>query len=113
MNLAWGSWFYGLMAGGIGGGASAVSAGLIAGGIDQHFAFGSSNSFRLMMWMFVMSFVKDAMLYLKQNPLPAVKTVTTVGVVERLQNPTRVVTTTIEKTEVEPASTDGGGKHDA
>lgn len=101
-TLDWGNWLYGLFAGGIGGGATAVYGAFAASAIDAHFAFGTANSMKLMAMMFAMSFLKDAALYLKQNPLPAIRTVTTVETVERTRNPPATVTTTVEKTEISP-----------
>ena len=102
-NLDWGSWLYGLFAGGIGGGATAVYGAMAASMIDStHFAFGSPSSFKLMGMMFAMSFLKDAALYLKQKPLPDVKTVTTTETVERTTHPPATVTTTVEETKVTP-----------
>ena len=103
-NLDWGNWIYGLFAGGIGGGASAVSGAFAASAIDStHFGFGSTASWKLMGLMFLMNFMKDGFLYLKQNPLPTVKTVTKVETVERQQHPPAVVTTTVEETKVTKA----------
>lgn len=47
-TLDWGNWLYGLFAGGIGGGATAVYGAFAASAIDAHFAFGTPNSFKLM-----------------------------------------------------------------
>lgn len=104
-SLDWGNWIYGLLWGSIGGGANAVSGAMAASMVDsKDFAFGSAQSLKLMGAIFLFTFVKDAALYLKQNPLPAIKTVTTVETVERKQHPPAVVTTTVEKTEISNSS---------
>lgn len=91
-TLDWGNWLYGLLTGCISGGASAVYTAILAGAIDSHFAVGNANSFKLMGGIFAMSFIKDAALYLKQNPLPKMHMVA-VETVERTA-PNTVVTTT-------------------
>jgi hypothetical protein len=73
-NMDWGNWLYGLFAGAIGGGASAVTVALSASAIDPHFAVGTPNSLKLMGLTFAISAAKDAFLYLKQNPLPKLRT---------------------------------------
>jgi hypothetical protein len=103
-NLDWGNWLYGLFAGGIGGGATAITGGIAAGAIDSHFSMGTSNSFKLMGLMFVLSFIKDVALYLSQSPLPKVKTVTTTTKVMDQPAPGEKRVTTIEETHVEPIS---------
>lgn len=103
-SLDWSNWFYGLFAGFIGGGSAAVTGALAASAIDsKDFGFGSSQSFKLMGAMFLMSAIKDTCLYLKQNPLPKIITVTTVETTEKL-TPKATVVTTVEQTKVEPVS---------
>ncbi len=103
-NLDWGNWIYGLLWGSIGGGANAVSGAMAASMVDSaDFSFGGTRSLKLMGAIFLFTFVKDAAFYLKQNPLPAIKTVTTVETVKRTAYPPATVTTTIEKTEIAPA----------
>jgi hypothetical protein len=103
-DLDWGSWLYGIFAGGIGGGATAVYGAIAASMIDsKHFGFGSAASFKLAGMMFGMSFVKDAALYLKQNPLPAVKRETTVS--SARSTPAGTVITTVKETEMVQAET--------
>lgn len=98
-ELDWSGWAYGLMAGSIGGGATAVYGALAVAMIDSRdFSVGSAKSFKLMGLMFAMSFIKDAALYLKQNPLPTVKVVKRVETVAHQENPATTVTTTIEQT---------------
>lgn len=106
LNMDWGSWLYGLFAGGIGGGAAAVYGAMIASAVSKDLAFGSAASFKFMGLMFAMSFVKDAALYLKQKPLPDVVRETTTETVARQQYPPAVVTTTVKETEVVAAPKD-------
>lgn len=107
-HLDWESWLYGLFAGMIGGGSTAVTGALAASAIDSRdFGFGTARSMKLMGAMFLMSAGKDMFLYLKQNPLPKVITVTTVETTEKL-TPKATVVTTIEQTKVEPVIPKGG-----
>lgn len=77
-NLDWGSWVYGLFAGFIGGGSSAVSAAVVVGIKDpKDYALGGWNSLHLMFWVFLVSGLISAFTFLKQNPLPNKITVTT------------------------------------
>lgn len=101
-NLDWENWLYGLFAGGIGGGATAITGGIAAGAIDSHFSLFSASSFKLMGLMFAMSFIKDAALYLSQSPLPKVKTVVTTTKVTDNTLPGEKRVTTVEETHVEP-----------
>lgn len=76
MKLDWAHWLYGLVSGFIGGGASAVTSGLTAIGIDpEHFNLGSSpHGLRhvgaLIGATFLVSGGISAFAYLKQSPLP-------------------------------------------
>lgn len=110
-GMDWSGWLYGLLAGAIGGGATAVYGAMAATMVDSSdFAFGSPKSLKLMGMMFAMSFIKDAALYLKQNPMPKVVTVTTVETVERQKNPPATVTTRVEETKITAESKDSGIK---
>src|SRR5271167_4427490 len=78
LKLAWGSWFYGLFAALIGGGAGAVAAGLAAMGLAPG-QFGVSgnagwSNLKLMGATFVVSGIIAAAAFLKQSPLPAIET---------------------------------------
>jgi hypothetical protein len=100
-DLDWGNWLYGLFYGSIGGGANSVSGALGAVIVDpKHFAFGSTSSFKLMGVIFLLTFMKDASLYLAQKPLPPIKTVTTTETVQQTTRPAATVTTTIEQTQM-------------
>lgn len=103
-SLDWGSWFYGLVWGSMGGGANAVSGALGAAVVDaKDFAIGSLQSFKLMGAIFAMTFLKDAALYLAQRPLPtAIETVTTVETISAQSSPPALVTTTVQTTETKP-----------
>jgi hypothetical protein len=100
-DLDWGNWLYGLFYGSIGGGANSVSGALGAVIVDpKHFAFGSAASFKLMGVIFLLTFMKDASLYLAQKPLPPIKTVTTTETVQQTTRPASTITTTIEQTQM-------------
>lgn len=103
-DLDWGSWLYGLLWGSIGGGANSVSGALAAAIVaPQQFAVGSNASFKLMGMIFLLTFLKDAALYLAQKPLPPVKTVTITETVEQQHHPEAKVTTTVEETKMTQA----------
>lgn len=100
-ELDWGNWLYGIFAGGIGGGASAISSGIGVATIDpKDFAIGSTNSVEAMAVTFAISFVLSVAFYLKQNPMPKIKTVTTVQKVELQSDPPAKVTTTVQETKI-------------
>lgn len=107
-SLDWGNWIYGLVAGFIGGGSTAVSGGLALLVIDPNdFNFSNPKLFKAMAAMFLFSGVKDMMLYLHQQPLPKIITTTTVtetSVSPGLPPGIPAVTTTkkVEQTKVEP-----------
>ncbi len=104
-DLDWGSWVYGLVWGSIGGGASAVVSGVTVSLTDpKDYAFGSGKFFTLFATVFFANAAMSMFLYLKQNPLPTVKTVTTVKTVEQQQEPKATVITTVQKTEVTPSA---------
>jgi hypothetical protein len=82
MKLNWAAWLYGLGSGFIGGGAGAFGAGF--GGLmtdPEHFnpANGPRHILVLMGYTFLFSGLITAFAYLKQSPLPAVETTTTVS----------------------------------
>jgi hypothetical protein len=102
-NLDWGSWTYGLFAGAIAGGASAVVSGVtVALNDPKDYGIGSGKFMTLVVTVFIMNAAMSMFLYLKQNPLPTVKTVTTVKTVEHQQEPATTVITTVEQTKVTP-----------
>src|SRR4051812_28333217 len=100
-NLDWGSWVYGMLWGAIGGGASAVVSGVtVALNDPKDYGIGSGKFIGLVVTVFIANAAMSMFLYLKQNPLPTMKTVTTVQTVEKQQNPPVVVTTTVQQTKV-------------
>lgn len=99
-EVDWEGWIKGLLAGCISGGANAVMLALTAPAIDPDLALGSPKALKLMGMIFVTSVLKDAMLYLRENPIPKVKTVTTVKTVEHQESPPLTVVTTVQETKV-------------
>lgn len=96
-NLDWGSWLYGLFYGAIGGGASAVVSGItVALNDPKDYGIGSGKFMGLVATVFLANAAMSMFLYLKQSPLPAVKTVTTVQTVEQSDKPTKTITTVAE-----------------
>jgi hypothetical protein len=98
-TLAWGPWLGALLKGGIGAGASSLTAMLATFTVDPNdFQPGSAKSVKVMAVCFAFSFTKAAFLYLQNNPLPQVQTVTTVETIEKQKNPPATVTTTVQET---------------
>lgn len=98
-NLDWDNWTRGLVAALVGGGSAAVVGGFAFMVTDpSHAEWG--RLFKSMMMIFGYSALKDAFLYLKQNPLPKVITVTTTETTTRQNDPPAIVTTKVEETKV-------------
>lgn len=107
-ELNWGAWLYGLFAGAIAGGASAVVSGVTVSLLDpKDYGVGSGNFFTLVGTVFITNAAMSMFLYLKQSPLPSVKTVTTVETVKQQQYPPAIVTTTVQETKIEHAPDPG------
>jgi|WetSurMetagenome_2_1015567.scaffolds.fasta_scaffold787840_2 hypothetical protein len=72
-------WIYGLLHAVIGGGASAVIAGISAGLVaPKELAFGGMGSVKLMGACFVVNALLSAFMYLKDSPVPnVIESVTT------------------------------------
>lgn len=71
-KLNWGKWLYGLGSGFIGGGAGAVTSGVIVSAMDKsgQFVLGGAESIKLMLTCFVVNGIFSAFFYLRQHPLP-------------------------------------------
>ena len=70
-KLDWQRWLYGLAAGFVGGGASAVVGGITVSAIDSdHFNFMHMKFYALIGAMFLANGLTHAFAYLKQSPLP-------------------------------------------
>jgi len=71
-------WLRGLVAAFVGGGSGSVTTGLTSMGIDpEHFNLGSGlkHTMALMAVVFVLNVMLSVFLYLKQSPLPPMKSV--------------------------------------
>lgn len=74
-NLNWGAWAYGLISGFIGGGAGAVTSGIVVSAMDKthQFALAGTKSIELMGVCFLVNGSMSGFMYLKQHPLPEEK----------------------------------------
>ena len=100
LNLDWGTWFYGLVAGFVGGGAGAVTSGFSNMLVDpEHFNIQHPRLIlEQMVAMFLISGILTGLSYLHQNPVPVeVKTTTETTVMQNF--PPAIVKTTVETTE--------------
>lgn len=98
-QLDWSKWLYGLVAGMIGGGSTAVTGAIAVSAIDSKaFELGSVHSIKLMLVMFAFSAGKDMFLFLKQHPLPEVFVSTKVETIEKVTPQITMVTTVEKKT---------------
>ncbi len=99
-KLDWDNWLYGLIAAFIGGGASAVVAGITASGLaPNELKLGTLKSFELIGMVFLFKGIIVGCAFLAQSPLPKKVTVTTVETT--VENPPKTVKTTVEETKVE------------
>jgi hypothetical protein len=100
-RLDWDNWFYGLFAGFIGGGASAVTSGVTLNLLDpKDFNLVTSKFYITVASIFVANGLLNMFMYLKQNPLPTITTVTKVQKTETGTEPP-VVVTKMEQTTTE------------
>jgi len=98
-NLDWDHWLYGLLAGFLGGGAGAVVSGVVVSVRDPaRYNFSSSGFYILVLSIFVANGLLNFFSYLHQNPLPAVRVVTTTETVNK--TPPITTTVTVQKTEM-------------
>lgn len=104
-KLDWSNWLYGLFAGFIGGGATAVVSGFVNSAMDpKDYAVGSQKFFLNIGMVFLVSGIINAAMFLKQQPLPSVTTTTTVETTKVQQFPPAIVKTTVEEKRVDPTS---------
>ena len=76
--MDWGNWAYGLFAGFIGGGASAVTSGITLNMVDsKDFNIYTHKFYTMVGAIFLVNGMMNMFMFLKQNPLPAVKTTVT------------------------------------
>jgi hypothetical protein len=96
-NMDWSNWLEGILAALIGGGSSAIVSGVTINLVDpNHFNPMHKGFYILIGAMFLSNGLLNMFAYLKQNPLPTVKTVT--DSVKRTTDPTGSVTTHTEQT---------------
>lgn len=77
-NLDWGNWIEGMLAAFIGGGATSVVGGVTASLMDpEKFNFSTGKFYGLVATMFAVNGTLGFFAYLKQNPIPKVKTTVT------------------------------------
>lgn len=103
-NLEWDGWFYGLGSAFVSGGSSAVISGFTVNMIDpSHFNVHNTSFYAVVGAMFLSNGIMGAILFLRQKPLPDMKTtVTTVKTTELKQDPPAKVETTVQQTVVQP-----------
>jgi hypothetical protein len=100
LRLNWSQWLYAVVSAFIGGGASAVSGGIVVSAYDpKDFNFGDTKIYGVMLFMFSFNGLLNAFFYLKQHPLPEVITTTTTTETSILSTrpPTTMVKTVEEK----------------
>jgi hypothetical protein len=102
-TLDWSDWLRGVISAFVGGGAGAVTSGVVVSlGDPQQYNMGTQKFYVLVGSVFLMSGMMNLMAFLRNKPMPDVKTVTTVETVEHQAHPPATVTTTVEKTEMVP-----------
>jgi hypothetical protein len=102
-RLDWSQWLYGIFAGFIGGGAGAVVSGVTVSAVDPaDFNFSTGKFYVLVLTIFTANGLLNMFAFLHQNPLPAVRTVTTIEHTEKVQElqPNGVTVTTSDKKQV-------------
>lgn len=111
LALDWGDWIYGLTAAVITGGASSVASGfsLIVVAPDQFNMVHPGLLIKSMLTMFFVNGMLAGFSFLRNKPVPTMTRETTYTIAETTQTgqPTKVVTTTQEKT-TRPADAAGG-----
>src|SRR6185295_3271511 len=103
LTLDWDNWGYGIFAGFIGGGANAVTGGVVINMVDgKDFNIYTPKFYIMVGLMFAGNGLMSMLMFLAQHPLPAVKTVTTVETTEK-HPPSTTVVTKVEETVIKPA----------
>ncbi len=106
-DLDVGDWLYGLWGAFVGGGASAVTSGIVVSLKDPtHYAPGSWDFFELVAWVFIVSGMMSAMLFLKQKPAPDRVVTTTTATAVSHPTPSTVLVETTEQIKTEVAKKD-------
>ena len=103
-KLDWGNWLYGLFAGFIGGGANAVTGGIVVSQFDPHdFNFSTGKFWFLLGSMFLVNGAMSAFWFLKQHPLPTIETVTTTITATQQEYPPSVTVQKVQEKVTKPA----------
>lgn len=104
-GMDWSGWLRGLVAGFIGGGATAVSNGITMQIMDsKDFSIGGVNSLKIMGVSFLVGGCLNAIMFLKQSPIPSVRTTVVQTVSTPLSMPITTTTTTLKTVENLPPS---------
>lgn len=99
-HLDWENWLYGLFAGFIGGGASAVTSGITLNMVDsKDFNIYTSKFYTTVAAIFLVNGTMNMFMFLRQTPLP--KIVTTTTVTEVTSTPPITVTKKVEEIKVD------------
>jgi len=102
--LDWGNWVYGIFAGFIGGGASAVTSGITLNMVDgQDFNIYTHKFYVMTGAIFIVNGTLNMLAFLSKSPLPTVVTKTVVEKTEEIKSPPAIVRTKVEQTKTEPA----------
>ncbi len=102
-NLDFTDWIRGLIAAIVSGGSSAVVSGVTVTTMDPEHFKGGYEMLSLMGILFVVNGAMGMFLYLKQKPVPDIKTVTTTtATTTQQQYPPAVVKTVVQEVHTEP-----------
>lgn len=102
IKLDWGNWLYSLVWAFIGGGAGAVTSGVVVSAFDpKDFNFQTGRFYGLVLAVFTVNGVLSSLAFLHQQPLPKIETTTTTTIETTKQEdkPKAIVVTTVEKVE--------------
>lgn len=102
-ELDFSDWVRGILAAFIGGGASAVTSGMVVSLSDpKDYAIGSAKFFSLVGAVFVMSGFMNAMAFLRTKPLPEMKKVERTVATTEAPGKSPIVVSTVKETSIEP-----------
>jgi hypothetical protein len=104
-DLNWGDWIYGLISAFIAGGSSAVVSGFVVAINDpKDYNFSQWKFYYLVFSVFAASGTLNFFAYLKQNPVPTVRTVTEAKIVETGNEPHKTIVTEVKTTTTAPST---------
>lgn len=95
-------WLRGLLGAFIQGGASAVTASFVASSLTKDLSIGSAKFFELVATVFLINGTMGFFSFLRDKPLPELKTVTTTVQTTEKVKPAATIVTTVQETHQEP-----------